>query len=89
MLPKSNDCPISGAQISEISLVSFSVRSQLQSPELRQFVFPRRQSPSVPKIAVNKDSNLFLAKDDVGCSMQFLVVPLKVQASFCELTLNQ
>jgi hypothetical protein len=50
-------------------------------------MFPHWQSPSVPKITVNEDRYFCLRENNVGRSLQSLVVSVEMQALLHKLTL--
>jgi len=89
MLPKADDRPLGGTETPKVPLISTAICAQLQSPKLRQLMFPRRQSPPVPKITVDEDGDLPSRKDNVGRPIQPLTIFPKTNANPPEFTLNQ
>src|SRR5689334_15820282 len=70
MLPNSHHCPTKKAQARKISAVALPCIADLSPPKCGQFVFPQRESPSMPEIAVDKDGDSALPKNEIGPARQ-------------------
>jgi len=65
MLPNSDNRPTSFSEQAEVTLVTLSRRSNLQLPLFGKLVAPKRKTPSVPEISVDKKYNAFLSEYEV------------------------
>jgi hypothetical protein len=67
VLPKSNNRPALLAQLSRYRLVALPILVNLRPPEFTfQKVFPTGILPAMPKITVEKNTNLCFSKHDIG-----------------------
>src|SRR5260221_187814 len=89
MLPDADDFPAIRPQAAEVALIAVAVGAEVVAPELRKFMFPRGQPPTVPKISVHEDGELFLWENDVGTAGQGADVATEFQPFGAKLPLHQ
>jgi len=65
MLPYTHDPPTFSSQTAEIPLVPFAGCFDLPLPERCKLVTPLWISPSMPKVAIDEDGDLWADKHDV------------------------
>jgi hypothetical protein len=88
MLPKPEYFPIRGSETTEIPLVAFPVSTQLDSPKIGQFVFPRWQTPAMPEVSIDEYRQSFCREYDIGRTRQFPIILAESKASSSKLLLN-
>jgi hypothetical protein len=72
MLPQTDHSPASPAKLSKIVAVSLSVPFDFGSPKWLESSGPRRESVSVPKVAVDEDRDFSAGENQIRTTWQFL-----------------
>jgi len=70
MLPNTDDLPAQPTEPPEVPLVPRTVVRDFDLPLGRELLLPKRESPAMPEVAVDEDSNLGLSEDQVRPSRQ-------------------
>lgn len=74
MFPDADYPPSFSAQSAKVALVTLECRGNLFPPFLGEFVFTKWEPPSMAEIAIDKDNQFHVAKDDFRPSGQFRYV---------------
>jgi hypothetical protein len=89
MAPDATDSPSHSLKLSEVSLITRAISTQLVSPKARQLMLPSWKTPSVPEVAINKNGNVKIREHNIGTSGERPIVTLVSNLSRSQLSLYQ
>jgi hypothetical protein len=89
VLPKSNDSPAPPTKLPKVAEVSLSIPFDLGSPERLEAPGPRRESISVPKVAVYEDCDFSTRENQVRTTRQVLEMLSEAKAATMEFRPDQ
>ena len=75
VFPETQDLPASSAHLAEITLITAARGGDLAAPLLVKLVFPKRESPAVPEVAINEYGESCLRKNQIRLARQLIRMP--------------